>query len=93
MHHEKVTVHACHIGYGNIDLLLCICSQNMRSTIVKVRLLNFNNSLWNLKKFCYFLYQIYRNDTNGKSLFFSYWNCIWNIIVTMTTVGYGDYFA
>lgn len=34
-----------------------------------------------------------RNATDGKLLFFSFWNCIWNIIVTMTTVGYGDYFA
>ena len=29
----------------------------------------------------------------GNSMDFSYLiNCIWNVIITMTTVGYGDYF-
>ncbi|KAL4474749.1 hypothetical protein ABPG74_001445 [Tetrahymena malaccensis] len=36
---------------------------------------------------------LYRNQQDGQLLFYSFWNCMWNIIVTMTTVGYGDYFA
>ncbi|EAR86593.2 small-conductance calcium-activated potassium channel protein (macronuclear) [Tetrahymena thermophila SB210] len=36
---------------------------------------------------------LYRNQQDGQLLFYSFWNCMWNIIVTMTTVGYGDYYA
>lgn len=35
---------------------------------------------------------LYRSDDELPLSYESYLNCFWNIIITMTTVGYGDYF-
>ena len=44
--------------------------------------------------FCSCNLRIYERGLDEKSdlIFSNYWNCIWCIIITMTTVGFGDYY-
>jgi hypothetical protein len=41
--------------------------------------------------FCLRIFERVLDEKSGKN-FSSYWNSIWCLIITMTTVGYGDYF-
>lgn len=37
--------------------------------------------------------EAYAEEFNNRILFFNYFNVFWNMIITMTTIGYGDYYT
>jgi hypothetical protein len=66
----------------------------MKANMNKIPLVMYTLFFVNILVFCSFSLRVFERDLDDHTLknFSSYFNVLWCIVITMTTVGYGDYF-